>query len=87
MTVVYGVFDPGFPDGCEPCSMAADDTAALFFQIKGVPAAWGTPTRCVGWFDQSDNIRGAVANYSNGKAAIVRYFRGRWELTFGDTPK
>ncbi|MGV3770284.1 MAG: hypothetical protein ACO1NM_09670 [Sphingobium phenoxybenzoativorans] len=87
MTVVYGVFDPGFRAGLEPCGMIADSAAAYLFRNKGVPAAWGTPTRCVGWFDKDEMLQGAVANYANGKAAIIRYFRGRWELTFGDAPK
>jgi len=87
MTVVYGVFEPGFPAGCEPCSMIADGAAATLFQNKGVPSDWGRPTHCVGWFDGDDNLRVAVANYANRRAAIVRYYRGRWELTFGDVPQ
>lgn len=87
MTIIFGVFDPGFPDHLEACSMAGDDAAAYLFRIRGVPTVWGIPVKCVGWFDTDDNLRGAVATYQNGKQAILRFLRnGHWELTFGDAP-
>lgn len=88
MTVVYGVFDPGFASGTEPTSMLCDGAAKSFFTRYGVPADWGVPTHAVTWFDnETDQLRGAVANYRNGYAAIVRFWRGRWELTFGEAPQ
>ena len=88
MTMVFGVFDPGFRDGLEPCPMMADETAARLFQAHGVPGTWGQPDKCVGWFDPDDNFGGAVATYPNGKAAHLRVLRnGHWELTYGIAPK
>lgn len=88
MTVIYGVFDPGFAAGSEPTSMICDGAVQEFFRRYGVPADWGVPTHAVVWCDSdTDETRGAVANYRNGKAAILRFFLGKWELTFGETPR
>lgn len=87
MTMVYGVFDPGVPAGCEPCGMLCDSAAKAYFTRFGVPSEWGQPTACCVWTDtNTETTRVAVANYSNGKSAILRFFRGKFELTFGDAP-
>lgn len=68
MTGIYGVFDPGFPVGSKPTSMLCDGAAQEFFRRYGVPADWGMPTHAAVWCDShSYEMRGAVANYRNGK--------------------
>lgn len=82
---IYGVRDPGFPKSWEPCSFVTDEACAEFFRRRCVPMDFGVPTRAVIWSDSRDNIRGAVAHYHNGKAAVLRFSsNGRWALSFED---
>lgn len=82
---IYGVVNPRFPAHWEACSMSTDEACALFFRCRGVPTDFGVPTRAVIWTDAADIIRGAVAHFHNGKAAILRLAVNRgWSTTFVD---
>ena len=87
MKMAYGVPVPSGAHKDWEASSMTKDSGGLYLRRFSVPADWGDPTACVGWFDRLQRCRACVAHYGNGRAVLLRAdMNGKWKLSFGNAP-
>lgn len=87
--LIYGIYPPGNVDPVWECVSMAPSGAADILCNHTVPSVWGRPHSAVAWFDNDDaaQLRLLVAEYPNGRRAILRLRPdGNWNITMTTIP-
>lgn len=87
--LIHGLYAPPSVDPRWECVAMGAINAGPILCSHTVPAAWGTPRIAVAWFDRDEaaQLRLLVAEYHNGRRAVLRLRPDRnWNITMTSVP-